>query len=54
MCAGETAETGAVRDIFHRAAHPCTHALLSSSPELDPEARRDRVDLEGEIPSLIN
>ena len=39
MYAGEVVETGEVRDIFHRAAHPYTQALL----ECDPAREIERV-----------
>ena len=54
MYLGRFVETGPTDEIFRHPRHPYTHALLSSSPEPDPDAPRDRVDLEGEIPSLIN
>ena len=38
MYAGEVVETGGVREIFHRAAHPYTRALL----ECDPARERAR------------
>jgi peptide/nickel transport system ATP-binding protein len=54
MYLGRFVETGPTDEIFRHPRHPYTHALLSSSPEPDPDAPRDRVDLKGEIPSLIN
>ena len=40
--------------LFTRAAHPYTQALLSAVPVPDPEARRDRVVLGGELPSPVD
>jgi oligopeptide/dipeptide ABC transporter ATP-binding protein len=34
--------------------HPYTEALLSANPEPDPDARLSRVELKGEIPSLMS
>lgn len=40
MYAGQVAETGAVRDVFFRSAHPYTLALIASIPEASRGARR--------------
>jgi oligopeptide/dipeptide ABC transporter ATP-binding protein len=54
MYLGRFLETGPTDQIFAHPRHPYTHALLSATPEPDPDAPRERVDLIGEIPSLIN
>ena len=54
MYLGRFVETGATKDIFGRPAHPYTLGLLAAVPEPDPDKRRDKLELEGEIPSLMN
>ena len=34
--------------------HPYTRALLSAAPQIDPQARRERIPLPGEMPSPIH
>jgi oligopeptide transport system ATP-binding protein len=51
MYLGRIVETGSGEDIYRRAQHPYTRALLSSVPRPDPKARRRRAVLSGEIPS---
>lgn len=52
MYLGRFVETGATAPVFARPRHPYTAALLSANPIIDPEARRARLHLEGEVPSL--
>jgi dipeptide transport system ATP-binding protein len=40
-----------VEEIFRRPLHPYTRALLSATPIADPEQRRVKIKLEGELPS---
>ncbi len=54
MYLGRFVETGSTGDIFARPAHPYTLGLLAAVPEPDPDKRRDKLELEGEIPSLMN
>jgi len=54
MYLGRFVETGPTDEIFAQPSHPYTKVLLSSSPEPDPDAPRNRVMPIGEIPSLIN
>jgi len=54
MYLGRFVEQGRTEDIFHHPRHPYTAALLSANPTADPQAHRDRIDLAGEVPSLMN
>lgn len=54
MYLGNIVELGTADDIFHRAKHPYTKALLGAHPISHPKRRRrDRVLLQGEAPSLV-
>ncbi len=54
MYLGRFVERGDSRQIFSQPRHPYTAALLSANPSPDPDARRDRIELLGEIPSLLH
>ena len=54
MYLGKLVEVASSEDIFHNCLHPYTKALISAVPIPDPEIRRDRHMLEGELPSLLN
>jgi len=54
MYLGRFVEQGATETIFRAPHHPYTAALLSANPEPDPDAERARVELQGEVPSLMN
>jgi oligopeptide transport system ATP-binding protein len=47
----EYADKGA---LFTRPLHPYTHALMAAIPIPDPNARRERVILQGEVPSPLD
>jgi oligopeptide/dipeptide ABC transporter ATP-binding protein len=57
MYLGEIMETGPTRTVFDNPAHPYTQALLSAVPQIDrsaePGAKRQRIILSGEVPSLV-
>ena len=53
MYAGEVAETGTVRDIFHRASHPYTQRLLECDPGRIRERRRHLPTIPGDLPNLL-
>jgi ABC-type oligopeptide transport system ATPase subunit len=54
MCLGNVVELSTAEEIFGQAYHPYTVALLSSTPIPDPDARPERIILEGGVPSPVN
>jgi peptide/nickel transport system ATP-binding protein len=54
MYLGKAAEIGASEEVFERAQHPYTAALLSSMPSLDPDNRTEVAPLAGDPPNPIN
>jgi len=54
MYAGRLAELAATEEIFIKPAHPYTFALLSAVPVADPNIKRERRMLTGEVPSPVN
>jgi dipeptide transport system ATP-binding protein len=53
MYLGRPVEYGPRDAIFNEPKHPYTRALLSATPIADPGHRRERIRLEGELPSPI-
>jgi peptide/nickel transport system ATP-binding protein len=51
MYLGRVVEYGPVTRVFEPPFHPYTEALLSAAPEPDPESQRQRIILEGNVPS---
>jgi oligopeptide/dipeptide ABC transporter ATP-binding protein len=54
MYLGKIVESASNDALFEAPMHPYTMALLSAIPSVDPETRRERIVLEGEIPSPAN
>ena len=54
MYLGRVAEQGPVDEIYERAAHPYTQALLDSRPSMDPSNRRTVPPLSGDPPNPVN
>jgi peptide/nickel transport system ATP-binding protein len=51
---GKVMEVAPAKALYDAPKHPYTEALLEASPRPDPEARRDRRLLEGDIPSPVH
>lgn len=54
MYLGNLVEYGSKNHIFKNPLHPYTQALLSAAPIPDPSAKKNRIILEGSIPSPAN
>ena len=54
MYAGKVVETGTVEDIFYRAKHPYTQALLKSLPTVDTSRDEKLVSIAGTPPDLFS
>jgi peptide/nickel transport system ATP-binding protein len=53
LYAGEVVEQGSVRDIFHRAQHPYTQALLECDPARIGDVQRELPTIPGDVPNLL-
>ncbi len=53
MYLGRLVEQGPTDEIFSQPRHPYTLALLSANPQPDPDANIERIELKGEVPSLL-
>jgi peptide/nickel transport system ATP-binding protein len=54
MYLGKIVETATTAELFRQPRHPYTRALLSAVPLPDPTAVRERMLLEGDIPSAMS
>lgn len=54
MYMGKIVELANKNDLFENVRHPYTEALLSAIPVLDPEEKKKRIVLKGEIPNPSN
>jgi len=54
MYLGRPVEQGSRDEIFSNPKHPYTRALLSATPVADPEHKKERIVLTGELPSPLD
>ena len=54
MYLGKFVELVETESLFAKPLHPYTEALLSAIPVPDPEIKRDRIILEGDVPSPVD
>ena len=54
MYLGNIVEIGPKRSIFANPRHPYTRALIAAAPIPDPRLKRERIILEGDVPSPVN
>ncbi|MHB8524008.1 MAG: ABC transporter ATP-binding protein [Limisphaerales bacterium] len=54
MYLGKVVETADAKAINHAPKHPYTRALISAVPVVDPDSKRQRIILPGDVPSPIH
>lgn len=54
MYLGHLVELAPTEELYNNPLHPYTKALLSAVPEINPHIKKEKIKLQGEIPSPLN
>lgn len=54
MYLGRVVEQAPTEELFAHISHPYTEALMSAIPKSDPEEKKERIILEGDVPNAID
>ncbi len=54
MYLGQIVEVASKDELFSEPLHPYSRALIDAAPTPDPRAKRERLFIEGDVPSPIN
>ena len=54
MYLGNVVEMAGAEDLFQNLLHPYTQSLMSAIPTMDPDHKKQRIVLQGDIPSAID